>query len=158
MIDLLVFSILGISMVVFSILVVFHPSLVYGAISLGFLGMMNAGLFILLGFTFVGLFYLLVYVGAAVVFILFAVTMFRAVPSVEFRAKSLAVIIASLLALSLALVFWSYYGVSVSPQSFSLQDLSNMFVENYWFPLLVTALALVTTLIEGITLARREIE
>lgn len=145
-------------MVVFSIFVVFHPSLVYGAISLGFLGMVNAGLFILLGFTFVGLFHLLVYVGAAVVFILFVVTMFRVVPTVEFRAKSLAVIIASLLAFSLALVFWSYSGVPVNPQSFSLQDLSNMFVENYWFPLLVTALALVTTLIEGITLARREIE
>ncbi|KXA88652.1 hypothetical protein AKJ57_06535 [candidate division MSBL1 archaeon SCGC-AAA259A05] len=156
MIDLLVFSVLSITTIVFSLLVVLQPTLIYSAISLGFLGMANAALFMLLGFPFVGLFHLTVYIGAAVVFILLAATMFKRAPPVEFKVRSLAIIIAFLLAFSLAVVFWSYSEVPLSPGSFSLKNLSNLFVEDYWFPLLVTALALVTTLVEGITLARRE--
>jgi NADH-quinone oxidoreductase subunit J len=157
MIDLLVFFVLGTLAIAFSVLVVEHRSLVYGAVALGFLGMVNAALFALVGFTFIALFHLAVYVGAGVVFILFSVTMFRGVPTVELRAKGLAVAVAALVALSLAVIFWSYSIVPVDPEQISYLHLSRVFTQNYWFPLLVTAIALVTTLIEGITLARREV-
>jgi NADH-quinone oxidoreductase subunit J len=156
MIDLIVFSILGTLTIAFSILVVEHTSLVYGAIALGFLGMVNAALFSLIGFTFIALFHLAVYVGAGVIFILFSVTMFRGAPTVELRAKRMALAVVLLIALSLAVVFWSYSSVPVREQGISYQELSRIFTEQYWFPFLVTAVALVTTLIEGITLARKE--
>lgn len=156
MIDMIVFSLLGTLAIAFSVLVVEHRSLVYGAVALGFLGMVNAALFALVGFTFIALFHLAVYVGAGVIFILFAVTMFRGVPTVERMAKRLVVVVALLIALSLAVVFWSYSNIPVVAQSISYKELSKVFTRDYWFPLLVTTIALVTTLIEGITLARRE--
>ncbi|MFQ6130346.1 MAG: NADH-quinone oxidoreductase subunit J [Candidatus Hadarchaeaceae archaeon] len=156
MIDIIVFSILGTLAIAFSVLVVEHDSLVYGAISLGFLGIVNAALFALIGFTFIALFHLAVYVGAGVIFILFSVTMFRRAPSVEVRAKRIALVIVPLIAISLAAIFWPYWNISVVAQSISYRELSKIFTKDYWFPFLVTAIALVTTLIEGITLARRE--
>lgn len=157
MIDIIVFAILGTLAIAFSLLVVEHRSLVYGAISLGFLGIVNAALFALIGFTFIALFHLAVYVGAGVIFILFSVTMFRMVPTVEIRVKRIALVIVTLIAISLAAIFWSYSNISVvAPIDFSYRELSEVFTRDYWFPFLVTAIALVTTLIEGITLARRE--
>lgn len=156
MIDIMVFSILGTLAIAFSVLVVEHRSLVYGAVALGFLGIVNAALFALVGFTFIALFHLAVYVGAGVIFIIFSVTMFRGVPTVEPRVKRLAIAVAVLIAISLAAIFWSYSNIPVVVQSISYKELSKVFTEDYWFPFLVTAVALVTTLIEGITLARRE--
>lgn len=157
MIDLVVFSLLGTLAIAFSIVVVEHRSLVYGAVALGFLGMVNAALFALMGFTLVALFHLAIYVGAGVVFILFSVTMFRGVPTVEPAVKKLAALVAALMAISLAAIFWPYSTVPVTPISMDYRELSRIFTEGYWIPLLVTAVALVTTLIEGITLARREV-
>jgi len=156
MIDIIVFAILGTLAIAFSLLVVEHRSLVYGAISLGFLGIVNAALFALIGFTFIALFHLAVYVGAGVIFILFSVTMFREAPTVEIRVKRIALVIVTLIAISLAAIFWPYSNISVVAQSISYRELSKVFTEDYWFPFLVTTIALVTTLIEGITLARRE--
>lgn len=157
MIDIIVFAILGTLAIAFSLLVVEHRSLVYGAISLGFLGIVNAALFALIGFTFIALFHLAVYVGAGVIFILFSVTMFRRAPTVEIRVKRIALVIVTLIAISLAAIFWSYSNISVVAQSISYRELSKVFTRDYWFPFLVTAIALVTTLIEGITLARKEV-
>jgi NADH-quinone oxidoreductase subunit J len=157
MIDLIVFSILGTLAIAFSLLVVEHRSLIYGAISLGFLGIVNAALFAFIGFTFIALFHLAVYVGAGVIFILFSVTMFRGVPTVELRVKKITLIIVPLIAISLAAIFWSYSNIPVVAQSISYKELSTIFTEDYWFPFVVVVLALVTTLIEGITLARREV-
>lgn len=156
MIDLIVFSMLGTLTIAFSILVVEHDSLVYGAVSLGFLGIVNAAMFSLLGFTFIALFHLTVYVGAGVIFILFSVTMFRGAPTVEPKVKMVALAIVPLMAISLAVIFWSYSSIPVAADGLSYTELSRTFTEQYWFPFLVTAVALVTTLIEGITLARKE--
>lgn len=153
MIDIIVFSLLGTLAIAFSVLVVEHRSLVYGAVALGFLGIVNSALFALVGFTFIALFYLAVYVGAGVIFILFAVTMFKGVPTIELRAKRLAVAAAVLISISLAAVFWPYSNIAVIAQSISYRELSTIFTGEYWLPLFVTAIALVTTLIEGITLA-----
>ncbi|MFQ5987961.1 MAG: NADH-quinone oxidoreductase subunit J, partial [Dehalococcoidia bacterium] len=132
MIDIIVFSILGTLAIAFSLLVVEHRSLVYGAISLGFLGIVNAALFALIGFTFIALFHLAVYVGAGVIFILFSVTMFRMAPTVEIRVKRIALVIVPLIAISLAAIFWSYSNISVVAQPISYRELSTVFTRDYW--------------------------
>ncbi len=157
MIDIIIFSIFGILAIAFSILVVEHRSLVYSAISLGFLGIANAVLFAFVGFTFIALFHLAVYVGAGVIFILFSVTMFKTSPTVEPRLKRIIFIIVPLITICLAAIFWSYSDIPLFVQSISYRELAITFTQDYWLPFIVVIIALVTTLIEGITLARREI-
>lgn len=157
LIDVLIFSFLGILAIAFSLLVVEHRSLVYAIISLGFLGIVNAALFALLGFTFIALFHIAVYVGAGVIFILFSITLFRRAAIVEARARRATIVIVPLIVVSLAGVFWSYSEIPVAAQSISYKELSEVFTRDYWFPFIVLTLALVTTLIEGITLARKEV-
>ncbi|MFQ5710840.1 MAG: NADH-quinone oxidoreductase subunit J [Candidatus Geothermarchaeales archaeon] len=156
--NLTIFTLLSILILIFSILVVEHKSLVYAAFFLGFVGLMNAAFFSILGFAFIALFHIAVYVGAAVIFILFAVTMFREVPSVEAPVKALALTIIPLVVIAFSLSFSIYRGRSLAAIDAPYKILAHLFVEKYWFPFLVAALALVTTLIEAITLARREVE
>ena len=157
-IDLIVFALLSISAIVFSFLVVEHKSLVYAAVCLGFLGITNAALFSMLGFTFIALFHLAVYVGAAVIFILFSVTMFKEAPTIERRIKVMALTVIPLIALSMVIVYLPYLHKPLSLHEASYRIFSELFIEKYWMPVIVTAIALVTTLIEAITLARRELE
>lgn len=152
------FAALAISSVIFAAFVVWQKSLVYSALSLGFFGMINAGLFAFLGYTIIAVFHLSVYVGAAVIFILFSVTMFRDIPDIEVPVKIIAALTIALTFLILAYIFLPYFHETFSSQYFSYQEISSLFVVRYWFPLLVTGLALVTTLIEGITLARMEVK
>lgn len=152
------FSLLAIASIMFAALVVGQRSLVYSALSLGLLGMANAGLFALLGYILIAVFHLAVFIGAAVIFILFSVTMFRDVPDIEVSKKIVAAITIPLIAL---ILIYIYLPQSITPfisQDFIYQDISSLLVGRYWFPLVVTGLALVTTLIEGITLARMEVE
>ena len=135
-------------------LVVWHRSIVYSAFFLSMVGVGNSILFTLLGFPVIALFHLAVYVGAAVTFILFSVIMFKEAPVVEppFRALSLVA------ALSIALILINIFSVVRAEPSFflKLRDLTSLLVGKYWFALIVAAITLVTTLIEAITLARRE--
>ncbi len=152
------FLALAVALIIFATLVVGQRSLVYSALSLGLLGMANAGLFAFLGYTFVAVFHLAVYIGAAVIFILFSVTMFREVPDIEVPSKVLAAITIPVIALILIYVYLPYLNGTFKSQYFVYKEISSLFVERYWFPLVVTGLALVTTLIEGITLARMEVD
>jgi len=158
-IELIVFSAFSISAIVFSLLVVEHKSLVYSALSLAFLGISNAALFALLGFDYIALFQISVYVGAAVMFILFSATLFREIPPTEVPMRAAAIGIAILVIAAIAAIFLPYNEVVLSPVSIPWDKeggLARTLVQSYWFPFLVVALALITTLIEGITLARRE--
>ncbi len=152
------FTVLSALILVFAMLVVEHKSIVYAAFFLGMLGLANAVFFSMLGFAFIALFHVAVYVGAAVIFIIFAVTMFKEAPSVEPPVRSLALIMILLIAVTFSLVFSVYRETPVPVIDASYRLLSRLFVDRYWFPFLVAALALVTTLIEAITLARREVE
>jgi NADH:ubiquinone oxidoreductase subunit 6 (subunit J) len=152
------FSALAIALVVFAAMVVGKKSLVYSALSLGLLGMANAGLFAFLGYTLIAVFHLAVYIGAAVIFTLFSVAMFRDIPDVEGSSKILAAITISFITLILIYIYLPHFNIPLASQDFKYQELSSLFVGRYWFPLIVTGLALVTTLIEGITLARMEVE
>lgn len=150
-----VFILSSLLSIIAAALIVQHKSIVYSAFFLSVLGTGNAILFSLLGFPIIALFHLSVYVGAAVTFILFSVVMLKEAPVVEPPTKALAVIAAGLMALIIMKVFSAF---SVEP-SFLLnyRDLTALLVTKYWFALIVAALALVTTLIEAITLARKEV-
>ncbi|MEM3371792.1 MAG: NADH-quinone oxidoreductase subunit J [Candidatus Korarchaeum sp.] len=151
----LIFLISAMLALISSLLVVFHRSIVYSAFFLSMVGIANALLFSLLGFPIIALFHLIVYVGAAVTFILFSLVMMREVPTVEPGLK-----VAALSSLVLAILVLSRIFLSVSAQpSFYLEyrELTSILVERYWFALIVASFALVTTLIEAITLARREV-
>ncbi|MEM2542464.1 MAG: NADH-quinone oxidoreductase subunit J [Candidatus Korarchaeum sp.] len=151
----LIFLISAMLALISSLLVVFHRSIVYSAFFLSMVGIANALLFSLLGFPIIALFHLIVYVGAAVTFILFSLVMMREVPTVEPGLK-----VAALSSLVLAILVHSRIFLSVSAQpSFYLEyrELTSILVERYWFALIVASFALVTTLIEAITLARREV-
>jgi len=142
--------------IVSSILVIAHKSLVYSAFFLGVLGMANAALFALLGFTFVALFHVAVYIGAAVTFILFSITMFEEVPSVERPIRLIAALSAVLIFVLLVGTFTLYFNVPFQPGYIEYTELAKLLVERYWFALIIAALTLITTLIEAITLARLE--
>jgi len=150
-----VFILSSLMSVIAAALIVWHRSIVYSAFFLSLLGVGNAILFTMLGFPIIALFHLAVYVGAAVTFILFSVVMLREAPVVEPPTKALALIAAAVLALMLIKVFSDFSAVP----SFMLnyRDRTMLLVTKYWCALIVAAIALVTTLIEAITLARREV-
>lgn len=153
--DLLLFGISASLAVLSSVLVVLHRSIVYSAFFLSILGTANALLFSLLGFPIIALFHLIVYVGAAVTFILFSLVMMREVPTVEPGLR-----VAAFASLILAVLVLSRVFLSINAQpSFYLEygELTSALVERYWFALVVASFALVTTLIEAITIARREV-
>lgn len=152
----IVFVVLAAVAVASAFLVVEHKSLVYSAFFLGVLGMANAVIFSLLGFTFIALFHLAVYIGAAVTFILFAITMFEEVPPVERRVRFIAIFAALLAFVLIVGVFGTYFAGTVQPSYVDYKTLAGFLTEKYWFALLVAGLTLVTTLIEAITLARIE--
>ena len=156
--SILAFLALAVTAILSSLLVVAHKSLVYSAFFLGVLGMANAALFALLGFTFIALFHVAVYIGAAVTFVLFSVTMFEEAPSVERPIRIVAAFTVLAVFLLLATIFALYLGKSFQPAYVNYRDLAALLTQKYWFALIVAALTLVTTLIEAITLARRETE
>lgn len=153
--DLIIFGASALLAVISSILVVFHRSIVYSAFFLSIVGIANAILFSLLGFPIIALFHLVVYVGAAVTFILFSLVMMREVPSVEPGVKVLAL---STVVLAV-IVFLRIFSAMGGQPSFLLEyrQLTSILIERYWFALLIAAFALVTTLIEAITIARKEV-
>jgi len=158
-IELIIFSALALIAIIASIVVVEHRSLVYAALALAFLGIANAALFALLGFPFIALFHLAVYVGAAVIFILFFVTMLREAPLVDVPTRALALVMTVIILLlsTVILVSGSIFEMPVATLTAGYRELAGILVTRFWFPLIIAALALIVTLIEAITLARREV-
>lgn len=152
----IVFVALAAVAVVSAILVVEHKSLVYSALFLGILGMANAALFTMLGFNFIALFFVSVYIGAAVTFIIFSVSMFEEAPAVERPVRVVTLVSVVVAGVVLAGVFALYFTGGIQPSYISYRDLASLLTEKYWFALLIAALTLVTTLIEAITIARTE--
>jgi len=153
---LILFIALAALAVVSAILVVEHKSLVYSALFLGILGMANAALFTLLGFSFLALFFVSVYIGASVTFILFSVSMFDEAPKVERPVRIITLLSVIIAAVVLAAVFGFYFAGGAQPSPISYRDLASLLAEKYGFALIIAALALITTLIEAITIARTE--
>jgi len=157
--DLILFIIASAVGVVSAALVISHRSLIYSAFFLSIVGMCNAILFTLLGYTIIALFHLAVYVGAAVTFIMFSITMFKEVPPVELPVRYLGLLASILLAVTVGYIFCRSPIAMKSPiASISYRDLAIAFLDPYRFPIIIATIALITTLIEAITLARREVE
>lgn len=153
--DLVIFASSAFLALISSVLVVFHRSIVYSAFFLSIVGIANAMLFSLLGFPIIALFHLVVYVGAAVTFILFSLVIMREVPTIEPGVKVLAL---SSVVLAVIVLLRIFFAVGGQPSFFlEYRQLTSILLEKYWFALIVATLALVTTLIEAITLARREV-
>ncbi len=150
------FLVLAIIAVISAVLTVENKSLIYSAVFLGILGMANAALFVLLGFSFLALFFISVYIGATVTFILFSITMFEEAPKVERPVRIIALVSVVLTAILLAVVFGLHFTDGIQPSYINYKDLASLLTEKYGFALIVAALTLITTLIEGITIARRE--
>ncbi len=138
-------------------LVVGHRSLVYAAFFLDILGTANAILFALLGFPLVAVFQLTVYVGSAVTFILFSVVMLKEVPRLTVPIREFAIVTIVLTVLALAGIFYSATAIQPVVETVELSELTSLVVHKYWFALLLSILSMATTLIEAITLARREV-
>ncbi|MEM1525288.1 MAG: NADH-quinone oxidoreductase subunit J [Nitrososphaerales archaeon] len=157
--ELIVFIIFAIIAILSSIIVIEHKSLVYAASFLAILGISNAVLFILLGYTLVALFHLAVYVGAAVTFILFSITMLKEAPLTDIPTRVLAMIFTIFILATFTIILINGVYVNIPTPSFivSYKALANALITKFWFPLLIASLALIVTLIEAITLARREV-
>ncbi len=140
-----------------AILVVSHRSLVYAAFFLDVLGTANAIFFALLGYPLVAVFQLTVYVGSAVTFILFSVVMLKEVPETTVPIKEFALFTAILIIATLLVTFQQFSGILPQTEVIDMGKLTELVVDRYWFALLLSILSMATTLIEAITLARREV-
>jgi NADH-quinone oxidoreductase subunit J len=149
-------SITGMLMVITAIAVVRSKDLVYASASLAILGMLNALLIGLLGYYIVALFLIIVYVGAAVMFIIITVSMLGG-KSVEKQDEfkglftgATVVSVAVLLVASLA----AYMGYS-RPGGLSLTVVSQNILSSHFEVIALIFIALAATLVEAIAIARR---
>ncbi len=151
--EMLIFLAASILGLVSAALAILHKSLTYAAFFLAMLGISNSILMSLLGFTVLAVFHIAVYVGAAVIFILFSVTLLKEPPPPTPSMRMLALTASAVLIFCLLFIF---KGLNV--QAFgnvSYKSLSALLISKYKFALIITTLTLVTTLIEALTLAMR---
>jgi len=132
----------------------------YAAIGLVFLGISVAAMIALLNvsYSFYSAFHILLYVGSTVVFLTISLVMFRGLNVKEIKvpwAPFVALIVGALIFFDLVISF-SSTTPSLTATQFSLQTLANDILQNYWFPAIIIIIALLTTMIEAITLARRD--
>ncbi|MCY0874403.1 NADH-quinone oxidoreductase subunit J [Acidianus infernus] len=152
----LFFSIISISSAIF---IVSSKNLFYAAISLAFLGVSIAVLIALISFQYslYSVFHLLLYVGATVVFLSISLVMFKGLEVRQINTAWAQVVAGVSAVLIFIAVVLSLSGVQVSQVGeINLQTLSSIILEKYWFPAVVLVVGLLTTLIEAITLARRD--
>ncbi|MDT7900379.1 MAG: NADH-quinone oxidoreductase subunit J [Acidianus sp.] len=152
----LFFSIISISS---SIFIVSSKNLFYAAISLAFLGVSIAVLIALISFQYslYSVFHLLLYVGATVVFLSISLVMFKGLEVRQINIAWAPIVAGVSAVLIFIAVVLSLSGVQLGQvREINLQTLSSIILEKYWFPAVVLVVGLLTTLIEAITLARRD--
>ena len=151
--EMIIFILASMTGILSAVLTIIHKSLTYAAFFLAILGVSNAVLMTLLGFTILAVFHIAVYIGAAVIFILFSVTLLKEPPP---PTPSMT-IIAGLAAATLVAGFLTVF-LGVNAETYghvSYRDIASLLISKYKFTLLITTLTLVTTLIEALTLAMR---
>jgi NADH-quinone oxidoreductase subunit J len=152
----LFFSIISISS---SIFIVSSKNLFYAAISLAFLGVSIAVLIALISFQYslYSVFHLLLYVGATVVFLSISLVMFKGLEVRQINIAWAPIVAGVSAVLIFIAVVLSLSGVQLGQVGeINLQTLSSIILEKYWFPAVVLVIGLLATLIEAITLARRD--
>ncbi|GAA5418246.1 NADH-quinone oxidoreductase subunit J family protein [Sulfurisphaera tokodaii] len=154
------FVFFGIISIASALFITRQKNVFYAAIGLIFLGISVAAMIALINFaySFYSAFHILLYVGSTVVFLAISLVMFRGLNVKEVKI-SWAPIIALLVGVFVFIDIFATFS-SITPVStlevFSLQTLANEILQNYWFPALILIIALLTTMIEAISLARRD--
>jgi len=149
-------GIIGVSMILSAYLVVRAKDLVYASGSLAILGMMNALMLALMGYTLIAAFLVVVYVGAAVMFIIISVSMLGGGRG-EKRDEEKGLFAASSIAAVLALLAYTagYYKSYTRPAELAISSVSDFLASNYGLVLAIVFIALAATLVEAISIARR---
>ena len=141
-----------------AVLVIELRSHVYAAFFLEMVGLANAVLFALQGLTLIAIFQLIVYVGATVTFILFSILMFKEVEPVKPTLRYLDLLIGSSIAGLLAAGGLAVYKLAPATSNLSLDVLlPEKFISEYGLALFLVFFTLLTTLIEALVIARREV-
>ena len=149
-------SITGILMIFVSYLVVRSKDLVYASTSLAALGILNALMVGLLGYYIIAIFLTIVYVGAAVMFIIVTVSMLGG-RSKEVRDEYKGLFTGASIA-TVALLIVSSLGAYLGytrPASIPASNVADSLLTGYTPVIALIFVALAATLIEAIAIARR---
>jgi len=136
--------------------VVSEKDLVYASVGLAILGSLTAGLVALSGYPLAAAFIVIVYVGAAVMFIIVSVTMLGGGGGEQkepFRGTAVGAAVAASLGVAAAAI--GLHGLYSRPGELSLGSLAEALLSRYPVALIVLIAALAATLVEGVTVARR---
>ena len=163
MIDL-VFTAIGVVVVLAAILALEAKELIYGAISLGVMMLGIAALYLLLNATLIAMFQITIYIGAIIVLILFTIVLVRRTPGEHQEEerpieKIIAVIAGVTLFGGVASIFLAYQPIASSiEQDYNIQNIATLLIgqNNYGPVLLVFALILTSSLLGALTLAKSE--
>ncbi|MCE4600716.1 MAG: NADH-quinone oxidoreductase subunit J [Desulfurococcales archaeon] len=149
-------AIVGTSMILAAYYTVRGKDLVYASGSLAILGILNAILVALLGYTLVAVFLVLVYVGAAVMFIIMSVSMLGGGGD-EKRDEVYGAFAGASVAISLFLLLagTGLYKAFARPTHLSIARVSEILASDYGIVLVLLFVALAATLVEAISIARR---
>ena len=142
--------------VAFSWLTVTHRSLIYSALFLSLLGLANAAIFFILGFILVAFMQIIIYVGAAVLFIIMSVSMMKEPPKMYMGVKYAAFGAAAALAIALFLVLFAGSRLSLAPISVSITSMVNYLVSYGYAGLIVLFIMLSIALLASIAIVRRD--
>ncbi|BFH72618.1 NADH-quinone oxidoreductase subunit J [Sulfurisphaera javensis] len=154
------FIFFGVISITSALFITRQKNVFYAAIGLVFLGISVAAMIALINvsYAFYSAFHILLYVGSTVVFLAISLVMFRGLNVKEVKipwAPVVALVVGVFIFVDLLITFSGITPVS-SLQAFSLQTLANDILQNYWFPAIILIIALLTTMIEAISLARRD--
>ena len=148
-------GVLGVLMIYVSYLVVRGQDLVYSSASLAILGMLNALMIGLLGYHLVAVFLVVVYVGAAVMFIIITVSMLGGRDVGEEREESLGMFAGgAVLTVALLLVgtIAAYMGYT-KPQTVQVTSVAEALLGSHAGVIALLFIALAATLVEAISIA-----
>ncbi|BCU69337.1 NADH-quinone oxidoreductase subunit J [Stygiolobus caldivivus] len=155
----IIFSVFSIASALF---ITRQRNVFYASVGLAFLGIATAVLIALLNpsaYAFYSAFHLFLYVGSAVVFLSISLVVFRGLEVREVQipwAGLVALVVGALTFLGLFVTFTSLTGIKYTPVTFNLVQFANTFLQQYWFPTVILVIALLTTMIEALSLARGE--
>lgn len=149
-------GLLGGSMLVAAYYVVRHSDLVYASIALALLGLANAGLMALLGFGVVASFVVIVYVGAAVMFIILSISMLGGGgEEVRDEVRGAAAGGAALATLLVVMAGLGLFKAYAPVGQYTLRQVAEVLLSKYLPVLGVLMVALAATLVEAIAVAKR---
>lgn len=146
---------LGATAIAMALLVVQSRSLVYSAAFLGFLGLANASIFALLGYGLVAIIHVVVYVGAAALFIVMAVTMMKE-PAKQYTNLALGLASGTLFFIVLMGIIWaSPEGlIELFPSPVGYSAIVDYFISNARPAVVILVISLAAALIGSIHIAR----